>query len=277
MGKALTKSSECSFIVVALFVVGLAGCVKPPASSKLPALAPPSAPLSQITERLQLGKSVEGRPIWMHVFGSRGPTIFIFAGIHGDEPKSKHVALQLVDYLSTHREIYTTCRVAVVPAANPDGLLRGTRVNARGVDCNRNFPAENWKLVSQTAGSHGGQTPASEPETQAILKAVEMLKPERIISIHSALGVAPCNNYDGPGKALAELMGQYNGYAATDYIGYPTSGSFGSWAGVDRNIPTITLELPGRQSSQKVWQDNREAILAYIRFGLPVTAADSSD
>jgi protein MpaA len=32
-------------------------------------------------------------------------------------------------------------------------------------------------------------------------------------------------------------------YPIEENIGYPTPGSFGTWAGIERNIPTITLEL----------------------------------
>jgi len=217
-------------------------------------------------ETVQLGKSVEDRPIQMYVFGTRGPWTFIFAGIHGNELTTEYVALQLVDYLYAHREVYTARRVAVLPAANPEGLIRRTKTNIRGVDCNRNFPAENWKRIPRTASRYGGPAAASEPETRAILEAVKMLEPVRIVSIHSSKKIPPCNNYDGPGKALADLMRQHNGYPAKAELGYPTPGSFGTWAGVERGIPTITLELPGRQTGHKVWIDNRDALLACIKF-----------
>ena len=32
-------------------------------------------------------------------------------------------------------------------------------------------------------------------------------------------------------------------YPVEESIGYPTPGSFGTYAGVERNIPTITLEM----------------------------------
>jgi len=35
------------------------------------------------------------------------------------------------------------------------------------------------------------------------------------------------------------------GYFIRPQIGYPTPGSLGSWLGIDRGIPILTLELPG--------------------------------
>ena len=32
-------------------------------------------------------------------------------------------------------------------------------------------------------------------------------------------------------------------YPVEENIGYPTPGSFGTWAGIEKEIPTITLEL----------------------------------
>ena len=50
-------------------------------------------------------------------------------------------------------------------------------------------------------------------------------------------------NYDGPAKEIAERISEIIGYPAEGSIGYPTPGSFGTYCGVERNIPTITLEL----------------------------------
>ena len=50
-------------------------------------------------------------------------------------------------------------------------------------------------------------------------------------------------NYDGPAKEIAEKFSEIIRYPAEGSIGYPTPGSFGTYCGVERNIPTITLEL----------------------------------
>ncbi len=50
-------------------------------------------------------------------------------------------------------------------------------------------------------------------------------------------------NYDGDGKNIAEEISDIIRYPVEANIGYPTPGSFGTWAGVEKGIPTITLEL----------------------------------
>ena len=64
-------------------------------------------------------------------------------------------------------------------------------------------------------------------------------------------------------------MGRHNGYPVTATMGYPTPGSLGSWAGIDRQIPIVTLELPREQPGHEAWVTNREALLAAIREGVP--------
>ncbi len=257
------KPEKQSFVVLALvagWAISLSGCgCDLFAPAKPPILTRPAA-----YRTVQVGKSVGGRAIRMHVFGDSGPTTFIFAGIHGDEGITQFVALHLVEHLLGDGAPYASATVAVLPSANPDGLLAGTRVNANAVDCNRNFPAANWKPQAKGARYSPGKTPGSEPETQALIEAIRILKPDAIVSIHSTDTFKPCNNYDGPAKSLAEIMAPFNGYPAKGSVGYPTPGSFGTWAGVERKIPTITLELPNKARPQKVWPGNRDALLALI-------------
>ncbi len=108
----------------------------------------------------------------------------------------------------------------------------------------------------------GGPSPASEPETRVVISVIERFQPDVIVTIHSISGERHCNNYDGPGRWIAEKMSRHNGYPVTASIGYPTPGSFGTWAGRERGIATITLELPSLHSRRRCWCDNEASLLA---------------
>lgn len=210
-----------------------------------------------------VGTSVQGRLIEAHVLGrSTEKVIIVFGGFHGDEPKSVMLARRLVELLESEPALGRAMRWVVLPVVNPDGYEQRKRRNANRVDINRNFPTENWAATSRRSRMFGGDKPASEPETRAVMTAVRRYRPTRIITIHSIGLGRECNNYDGPGKTAAAAMGRVNGYPVTASIGYPTPGSFGTWAGVERKIPIVTLELPSRHSPKRCWEDNRRALLA---------------
>jgi protein MpaA len=61
------------------------------------------------------------------------------------------------------------------------------------------------------------------------------------VAVHAPLA---CVNYDGPAARWAEAVAAACGWPARGDIGYPTPGSFGSWLGIDRGLPVLTLELP---------------------------------
>lgn len=232
------------------------------------AVGPASRPADAYAPRvIELGRSVEDRPLTLYVFGDdsadRGERpVLILGGIHGNEPTSAGVCRELIALLTARHELWAGRCVAILPDANPDGLARRLRTNTRLVDLNRNFPAANWERTRRSS-FYGGDAPATEPETRALVDLLERLKPSRIVSVHSM--ARPCNNFDGPAEGLAAVMAGHNGYPVRDSIGYPTPGSLGSFAGVDRRIPTITLELPARQPTPLSWAQNREALLAAIR------------
>lgn len=209
-----------------------------------------------------VGESVEGRAIEIFMRGQpNDSTTLILAGMHGDEPKSVTLAQQFIELLNSDSTTGQNIQWIILPVVNPDGFQLRRRRNANRIDLNRNFPTKNWTLGSKRSRMFGGESPASEPETQAVIQVIEQNNPDRIITIHSIGRNRFCNNYDGPGHTLAESMHRFNGYPVTDTIGYSTPGSFGTWAGVERNIPTITLELPSHHSSKQCWKDNRDALL----------------
>jgi predicted deacylase len=81
----------------------------------------------------------------MQIFGDGAPTIFIMGGIHGDETTSVDLTTNLIALLQEHSEFVQGKRVAILRVANPDGYASKKRVNAHGVDSNRNVPASNYK------------------------------------------------------------------------------------------------------------------------------------
>lgn len=235
------------------------------------ATQPATAPAGQ-EQSFTLGESVRGRPIDLYIFGESGDTTLIIGGIHGNEPTSQDVAVELIEYLRANPDAYAGRCVMIAPAVNPDGLAAAGRRNANGVDINRNFPAANFPRVAN-ARFAGGVEPLTEPETRAIMTAIEHARPARIISVHSITRGRHGNNYDGPARPLAEEMARHNGYPVLATMGYDTPGSLGSWAGVDQGIPVITLELPRDLDGAACWEENREALLAAIRFTAEPPAA----
>ncbi len=241
-------------LLLEVLVLFLAGCrsARPAESVSATALAP------NAVQQTTIGRSVEDRPIEMIRFGSGPHVILVIGGIHGSEAGGFYVAERLVEQLRA-TPIPAGRTVAVIPRANPDGCARHVRANAHGVDINRNFPAANW-AKSRRGSYYGGLAALSEPETVALTQAIEQTNPELIISLHSIEAGRHCNNFDGPAADVAAELAARNHYPVTRTMGYATPGSLGSYAGVDRHIATITLELPRTLPDAQAWSQNRQAL-----------------
>ncbi len=205
------------------------------------------------------GRSVQGRPLEYSIHGSGDDTIFILGAIHGDEPISAALAKETQRYLDKNPSILKGKKVIVLPVANPDGLAVGTRVNANGIDLNRNFPAEN-RINNENFGLYA----LSQPESAIIKTLIDKFQPNRIISIHQPYN---CIDYDGPGEDLAKLMAEHCPMPVKKLGASP--GSLGSYAGLELGLPIITFELP---ESDKIsccgalWSEYSPAILAAIKY-----------
>jgi protein MpaA len=189
------------------------------------------------------GRSHLGTPL--EVWRPRGSCrLLIFAAIHGEEPETTFALSRALRHLS---EPSPDC--AAVLAANPDGLMRGTRGNARGVDLNRNFPTLDWQPdpVAHRATLEDprdvllspGPHPGSEPETQALVSLIGELRPETVVALHAPLGCID----DAKQGRTAQWLAQRTGLPLVKDIGYPTPGSFGSW-GAERGLAVVTYEFP---------------------------------
>jgi len=260
-------------IAVAAACVVLAGCKAPSGPAHEQAFMSPAAPeverprpgvspfvpLAGRSETVELGRSVQGRPIACQVFGHGPDTVLIMAGIHGSEPAGGPLVRELAGYLVRHPELLEGRRIILLPEANPDGLAAGRRFNVRGVDLNRNFPASNFAAVSR----HGPR-PLSEPESRLLDDLLEQYRPARIVTIHQPLN---CIDWDGPAQRLAAAMAADCDLPLRKLGAQP--GSLGSYAGDMLGIPIVTVELPGpasRLSPAELWVRYGRMLLAAVLF-----------
>jgi murein peptide amidase A len=236
-------------IITAILPFVMAGC------AAVNAIRPSPLPVPAVIAGIHT-VSVEGRPIRCTIYGSGIETVLIIGGIHGSEPVGAVLAQELCAQLKRKPELTGGRRVIVAPAVNPDGLAAKRRNNAHGIDLNRNFSTRNYRATAKGK-------PFSEPESRYIADMITRYKPMRIITIHQPLN---CVDYDGPGLELAT--------AVADACHLPVrklgarSGSLGSYAGVERRIPIITLELGpssviGR-SPESIWGLYGRAMLVAI-------------
>jgi predicted deacylase len=145
-----------------------------------PAAGAESRPVRAAYASKVIGHSVQGRPIVAWHLGESGkPKVVLIAGMHGNEPAPTAILRTLRDGRSVHG-----IDLWVVPAYNPDGLARGTRRNARGVDLNRNYP---YHWAPLTGSYYSGPEPASEPETRAMMRFLRRVRPDSILSFHQPL------------------------------------------------------------------------------------------
>lgn len=246
--------------VLALFFAGRALLIEPPklahSAGKTNSRNAATLPKGEVwvnrgfASTTVIGRSVKGKPIELMRLGKGSKRVLFIAQTHGDEYGGKAID-QFVDYLNKNRSaIPPDTAVDVIPNINPDGFAAEKRGNANKVDLNRNLPSEWSVYVSPTddsglAGNNAGKRAGSEPETQALMKALEN-RYVRVISLHSYGGIF---DYDGPGsKELAIAMAHATGPAyLADANSSPakgtSSGSLGHFVPEKYGIPVITVEL----------------------------------
>lgn len=196
--------------------------------------------------RLQptFGRSVQGRTIHARDVVAPEPRlrVLVVGGMHGDELSSSSVVLHWIQFA---QEIPASAHWRFIPALNPDGLMRrpARRMNANGVDLNRNFPTPDWerqariyweKRTRKDPRRWPGPRPLSEPETQFFHDEMERFQPDLIVSIHAPYGVLDFDGPTVPPKRLGRLY--------LDQVGiFP--GSLGNYGGVHKGMPVVTIEL----------------------------------
>lgn len=147
------------------------------------------------------------------------------------------------------RETLETCRA--LDGGSGDSYWRRWKANARGVDLNRNFDS-GWQEYVGTghisSDCYKGESPASEPEVQAILRVAEEYPLICTISYHSTGG---CVYWDygcqgelfQSDRALAEAASSLTGYKMTSSVtSAQDAAGCSDYFVLERGIPSVTIE-----------------------------------
>lgn len=121
-----------------------------------------------------IGHSAEGRGIDCWSWGKGSVKLLIWSQMHGNEPTGTMALADLFGFLNSKDEghqdlrslLYDQLSLSFVPILNPDGAERFQRVNALGVDLNRDAQAN------------------KTTEMQAFMSLKDRFKPDYAFNIH---------------------------------------------------------------------------------------------
>ena len=217
----------------------------------------PAARRPAVVESVVLGHTAENRPIraWRVGDPEARVTAVAMATLHGNEPAPRQILRTLRDGPPVHG-----IDLWLLPVASPDALVRRTRVNARGVDLNRNFP----RLWTPQGGiTPSGPGPASEPETRALMRFFERVDPRFVVSFHQPLGGIDVN---GPkmrwfARRLADHLRMPR---KTFACGSGCHGTFGQWFNHRFDGVAVTVELGEHPTVQRLTGSAPRQLLAAL-------------
>lgn len=211
-----------------------------------------------------IGSSHDGRPISMIRIGLGLESLVLTAGIHGQESVNPGILTKMAEeYCRSYadhttisnypvRELLNRCSVIILPLLNPDGYeivlqgfscirnpilrqmckMRGIdsalwKYNARGVDLNCNFPGRSYEHQQL------GEYPASEQETQALMKLFDEYETIGYLDFHSR-GRIICYyrqsmpfSYNKRNHKLARSMQKISDYSLEKWEGESDTANYG--------------------------------------------------
>ena len=220
-----------------------------------PAATPSTTPSTEpgCAQTMRLGKSVQGRAIdacQLRGSDDTAPhTVLVVGSVHGIEPAGLGVVSRLQEMDITGRK----ANVWVIKTANPDGTLVLSRGNAHKIDLNRNFPDSTWKVQGVGTVVYGGRKAGSEPETQALMSAMEQIKPTVVVVFHQQLNLIDCTPYRS--QTLSRTLHELTGYrlmsppkCLANWVG-----QFTTWANETyATTSAVTFELEARPPASRL-------------------------
>lgn len=129
-----------------------------------------------------IGRSVNGEDIYSITVGSGSKRILMWSQMHGNESTSTKAIFDLINLFSGSVEgvnaLLEDCSICIIPMLNPDGAKAYTRLNANGVDLNRD--AQNL----------------SQPESIMLKDSFNAFKPHYCLNLHGQRTIFSAGNSD---------------------------------------------------------------------------------
>lgn len=211
--------------------------------------------LDASTDRVRvtrIGTTTQGRPLQLIQVGDpapksaaeakRGSVLMYTCSVHGDENSGREACMQLARDMATTtdpawRRLLRSTTVLFVNA-NPDGWAANTRVNAQGLDVNRDYMA------------------LASPEATAIVKVIRDWKPDVLNDLHEygpnpyyrtdLLQLWPRNrNVDAEIHDLSKTMSEEYSAAQVESMG-KTSGEYGIYVKDGEQFRMVAGDGQGR-------------------------------
>lgn len=253
-----------------------------------------AAKYPNIVKLTSIGKSVQGRDLWMLKISDNvntdevEPEFKYISSMHGDEITGRELTIRLVDEMLTKygkdsqiTNLINNTELFIMPSMNPDGSQARRRANARGQDLNRHFP----EAVRNEPNSSVGK----QPEVAAVMAFQASRNFALSANFHGGTIVA---NYPWDAKYEAhplddlvqEISLEYSRLnpemnASTEFARgitngaawYIVEGGMQDWSYVWYNDLQITIELshqkwPAYSAIPGFYRSNRDAMLRYAEL-----------
>jgi murein peptide amidase A len=213
-----------------------------------------AATSNAIIQQVVIGSSVSGRNIVAYEKGNPNATrkVLVICTQHGNEQNGTIICRHIVNHVA----VSLAADVWIIPRMNPDGYAAHRRTNDNGVDLNRNFPTTDWQESGFGTNQYSGPSPASEPETRAMMDFLGQLQPRFATSVHQSL--------NGIGNAKDPEFVQRLSNQLNLPIGFSTSasnslqsqrtctssirGTMNAWYNPNFRGVMVTVELPKNPS-----------------------------
>nr|WP_255639681.1 M14 family metallocarboxypeptidase [Aquibacillus saliphilus] len=259
-----------------------------------------------------IGKSVDDRKLYGIAIGFGETEIFINGAHHAREWLTTALLMNMLEayckaYINESKigsyfvkDILNKIRIWFVPMVNPDGVslvqqgeksaknpvelvnlnngrkdFSAWKANIRGVDLNRQYPAD-WNSIQDNTGKpapmmYKGPHPLSEPEAEAIYNFTLDHEFKIAVAYHSS-GEEIYWKYNCKGELLvisnriAQRFSSITGYKLLESGASPGGGGFTDWFISDLKKPAFTPEISPLVGPRpvplnmydKIWNDNKE-------------------